>query len=169
MSIAIGGAWAMLAVLWYSAALPVPALFGGSADALLLIVLVWACVRRPEEAIAIALVGGFATDLLSDQPLGITVLALLPAALAGGLRSARMLDTDWVSSMILAAGATLAYHVILLALLTAAGNGPPIGEALREEALPASLTNALLAPIIHLIIWLGSFDIRAERRQLPTG
>lgn len=159
----------MLATLWYAADLPVPSLFGGSADLLLLIVLVWAYVRRPEEAIAIALVGGFTTDILSDQPIGVTALALLPAALAGGLRSARLLDTDWLSSMFLAVGATLAYHVILLTLLTAAGTGPPLAEALRDEALPATLTNALLAPLFHLTVWLGSFDVRAERRQLPAG
>lgn len=169
MSVAIGGAWALFAALWASEALPTPGLLGAPADIALVLVIVWSYVRRPEEAIAIAVVGGFATDLLSSQPLGVSVLALLPAALAGGFREARVLDTDWVSTMAVTLVATIVYHLILLTLLTMAGTAPPIGEAMREVALPAALVNALLAPLFYVAIWLGSLDLRASRRQLRAG
>ncbi|HWO93271.1 MAG TPA: rod shape-determining protein MreD [Dehalococcoidia bacterium] len=168
MSIIIGGMWVTFVVLWESAGLPLPALFGAPADVLLLIVFAWAYVRSPEEAIGVAIIGGFAADLLSDHPLGITVLALLPATVIGSVRGARLLDTDWVSTMLLGAAATLVYDVILLGLLRLSGDVSGLADALVHEAPAAALLNALLAPLVYLVVIAGSRDVRAARRQIRT-
>lgn len=168
MSLAAGGAWLVLAALWQAAALPAPALLGAHADIAVVIVLVWAYVRSPEDAAVLALIGGLTLDGLSDQPLGFSVLALLPAAVAGSVRGARILDTDWFSTVLLVVVATLAYHALLLGLLTISGEQLPVGTLYLEEALPAAVLNGLIAPLVYLVVWAASFDVRPSRRQLRT-
>ncbi len=168
MSVAIGAGWVVFVALWHSADLPVPTLLGARADIVLVVILVWAYVRSPEDAIILALIGGLTLDLLSDQPTGISVLALLPAAVAGSVKGARMLDTEWLSTVALAVVVTLAYHVVLLALLSMTGGEPPLLETLRGQALPAAVLNALIAPLLYLLLWAASFDLRLSRRQLRT-
>lgn len=168
MSLILGGAWLLLAALWQAAALPQPSLLGSPVDFAVVLVLVWAYVRSPEDAIVLAVIGGIAIDALSAQPLGVTVLALLPAAVLGSIRGARMLDTEWGSTILLALAATLVYHLVLLTMLNLTLTAPIPGSVFIDQALPAALLNALIAPIVYLIVWTASFDVRPTRRQIRT-
>ena len=168
MTIIPGVIWVVLIALWESAGLPVPGLLGAAADLALLVVLMWAYARNPADAIILAVVGGVTMDVLSGQPLGITVLALLPATVVGSIRGARMLDTEWLSTIVLAAVATMAYHVVLITMLQLTEGGLPIGTLLSQQLLPAIIVNALLAPVVYLIVWAASFDVRPARRALRT-
>jgi rod shape-determining protein MreD len=168
MSIAIGVVWIVLAVIWQAAALPVPALFGARADLAVLIVLAWSYVRSPQDAVILAFAGGIVQDGLSYHALGISTLALLPVVVLGSFRGARMLDTDWVTTMFMAAAATLAYHALLLSLIAVTGDGPsPIG-ALVRQGVPSALMNALLMPPLYLVLLVASIDFRVQRRQIRT-
>lgn len=168
MSVIVGVAWIVFAVMWQTAGLPVPGLFGARADVALLIVLAWSYVRSPEDALVLAFAGGMALDGLSSHALGISVLALLPTVVLGTLRGARVLDTDWMMTMVLAVLATLSYHAILVALLAMTGNAPAPVDAFARNGLPAALMNAMLIPPLYLALLVGSLDMRIQRRQIRT-
>lgn len=168
MSVAVGVAWIVLAALWESAALPEPSLAGVPGDAVLLIILLWAYIRSAEQAIAMALVAGLTLDLASSHPVGISALALFPAAILGSVRGARILDTDWLVAVALAAVATISYHLLLWSLLRLSGVGPEFG-LVWGDALTAAMLNGLLAPLLYLLLRLASFDMRLSKRQIRTG
>lgn len=168
MSVAIGVAWIVFAALWESAALPEPSLAGVPADAVLLIILLWAYIRSAEQAIAMALVAGLALDLMSSHPVGISALALFPAAVMGSIRGARILDTDWIVAVVLAAAATISYHLLLWSMLRLSGVGPEFG-LVWGDVLTATMLNGLLAPLLYLILRITSFDMRLSKRQIRTG
>ena len=168
MSLVVGAAWLILAAIWQTAALPVPSMLGAPADIAPLIILMWAYVRSPEDAVVLALIGGLTIDVAGNQPPGITVLALLPATVVGSIRGARMLDTEWLSTILLAFTATFAYHIVLIALLSLTGEALSAGAMLRQQALPASVLSAVLAPPLYFLVWAASFDVRPSRRQIRT-
>lgn len=168
MSLALGATWVVFVVLWQTAGLPVAGLAGGHADVLMLIVLVWAYLRSPRQAIALAVIGGFTVDILSAHAPGVTVLALLPAAAIGGFQGIKLLDTDWVSPAILAVGSTVVFHFILLVLLNVQGGAPPLWDAMTSTVLASAVVNGLVTPLLYAFVWLASFDVRPSRRRLRT-
>ena len=168
MSLVLGVTWVVFVALWQTAGLPIPGLAAGRADSLLIIVLVWAYLRSPGQAIILAVIGGFTVDVLSAHAPGITVLALLPAAAIGGFQGIKLLDTEWVSTVIFAVGSTVVFHLIFLVLLNVQGVGPPLGEALTSTVPASAVVNGLVTPLLYAFLWLASFDVRPSRRKLRT-
>lgn len=122
---------------------------------MLLVVLTWAVVRGTDEGLMWAFVGGVIVDLLSGGPLGATTVALVGAAYLAGQSLGQELGSPTVRLTILVALGALAYHLILLLILSWTGHTVSWGFSLVRVGGPSVLLNALLAPaVLQPLSWL---------------
>jgi len=122
---------------------------GARPDLMLLFVLVWAAVRGVDEGVVWGLIGGLVIDMLSGGPPGATTLALLVAALLAGQPWGRGIGSPVIRLLLLAFVAVLAYHLILLLVLSWTGYPVDWGWAILRVAGPSALLNASLTPFVQ--------------------
>lgn len=122
---------------------------GLNADLVLLIVLAWGLLRGPHEGLVWGLLGGLSLDLLSVVPFGANALALVLVGYGLGLSSRGGLHPPTLLVALASVPlATLAYDVVLMAVLQAAGWPIDWGLALWQTVLPAAVLNSLfMGPI----------------------
>jgi len=123
-------------------------LLGAHPNLLLLVVLIWAVVRGLDEGLVWAFVGGLILDLLSGGPLAATALALLSAAYLAGQSLGEEVGSVALRVTVLAALGALAYHVVLLLILSWTGHAVSWGSSLARVGVPSVVLNAVLAPVV---------------------
>uniref|UniRef100_A0A831X9C9 Rod shape-determining protein MreD n=1 Tax=Thermorudis peleae TaxID=1382356 RepID=A0A831X9C9_9BACT len=111
-----------------------------------------------------AALAGFALDFLTLEPLGSHGLGLLLVAVIGGLAHRRLFRSDLVSPMGLVILATLASHLVAVALQWALGTRPPIDVVLRVAGLTALLNVAVVPLVYGAIVALE----RSGMRRAPS-
>ncbi|MDO8615557.1 MAG: rod shape-determining protein MreD [Dehalococcoidia bacterium] len=152
--IAIVIAW-FLALL-NASALPYVQVLGVTPDLVLIFAVCWAMVRGQDEALFVVPLAGFLRDLNTSDPLGTSVLAMAPVVLLAAAIRLRALDTEFVPTIAVVAGGSLAYGVISMMVLAATGQDIQWLDALLTVTLPGMLVNALFTPILYLPVhWLG--------------
>jgi rod shape-determining protein MreD len=132
-------------------------ILGVHVDLVLVAVIAWAALRRFEDGLVWAVLGGLALDLFSALPLGTSVVALalaalVGAAIAGSLRTIH----QFLIALAVPVGA-LTYY--LSATLLMALGGLPVSwvELYRGVVGPAVLVDTLLAPLMLIVLaWLSS-------------
>lgn len=139
----------LLAVLSVSA-LPYWRVLGVTPDLVLIFVACWAMLRGQREAMLVVPMAAFLRDLVTSDPLGISLLALAPIVPLAALRDLQILETDFLPTLAVVALASLAYGLISMAVLAAVGQEIPALPALRAAVLPAVIVNALITPIVYL-------------------
>jgi len=130
-------------------------------DFLLLVVMSWALVRRPNEALVWAFGGGLIVDLLSGGPFGATTIGLMAVVLI----AVAMVDGTFRGRAFLpivtAFAATLAFHALYLLMMLLVGQRADGLDALFRLALPSAVYNAALSvPVYGLMA-------RIDRRIRP--
>lgn len=98
-----------------------------------------------------AALAGLTLDVLTLEPLGSHGLALLLAAVIGGLARRRLFRSDLVIPMGLVVLATLASHLVVAGLQWALGQRPPAEAVLRVAVLTAVL-NVAAVPLVYMVI-----------------
>jgi rod shape-determining protein MreD len=138
-------------------------LLGARPDLMLSVVLVWAVLRGVDEGMVWGLIGGLALDILSGGPMGANTLALLAAALLAGQSWGRGIGSALIRLLLLAFVAILAYHLVLLFVLSWTGYLVDWGWAILRVAGPSALLNMALAPFVQVpLSWLER-SMRRER------
>jgi rod shape-determining protein MreD len=131
-------------------------ILGVHVDLVLVAVIGWAALRRFEDALLWAALGGLALDLFSALPIGTSVVALSLAALvaatiAGSLRT--------IHAFLIALAvpvAALTYYLSATALMALGGLTVSWVELYRGVVGPAILVDTLLAaPMLVLLAWLS--------------
>ncbi|KPK47885.1 MAG: hypothetical protein AMJ77_01690 [Dehalococcoidia bacterium SM23_28_2] len=140
----------LFAALAQVAAAPYFPLLGVTANPLLVLLVCWAMVRGPEETMALIPVAGIFKDLITTDPVGASVLALLPIVPLAAIRERRPTESEFLPTLAVVAAASLSYHLIYMIVLTAVGDGPPWLQSPVRVILPAALFNALITPIFYL-------------------
>jgi rod shape-determining protein MreD len=142
-------------------------LWGARPNLMLLVVLVWSVIRGVDEGMVWGFIGGLVVDLLSGGTLGATVLALLAVALLAGQPWGRGIGSPTIRLLLLAFVAVLAYHLILLMVLTFwTGYGVDWAWAILRVAGPSALLNTSLAPFVQRsLAWL---ERRTRQERLFT-
>ncbi len=131
-------------------------LLGVTANPLLVLLVCWAMVRGPGEPMVLILMGGTFKDLITTDPVGVSVLALLPIVALAAIRERWPTESEFLPTVAAVAAASLSYHLIYMMVLTAVGDGPPWLQSPTRVLLPAALFNALLTPIFYLPIRWGT-------------
>jgi rod shape-determining protein MreD len=94
---------------------------------------------------------GLWIDVLTMDPLGKHVLALLVVALIGGATSGKLFRSGAVLPIITVLGATLVYGIVLIVLSALAGE-PAGGVGAIRLAVMTALLNALLVPLAYGVL-----------------
>jgi rod shape-determining protein MreD len=138
-------------------------LWGARPNLMLLVVLIWSIVRNLDEGLVAALIGGLILDLFSGGPPGLMALGMLAAAFLAGQEWGRGVGfpiiTLWFSTLI----SVLAYHVVLLTVLSWTRYSVDWVTAFLYIAAPSALLNAVLAPFIRPILSWWERRTRRER------
>jgi len=126
----------------------------------------WAAIRG-NEGLLWALGGGLLLDIQSGGPFGLhltgmafgsflaTLLDRAPASLA------LFRTLNWVLIV------SVAYYVVAIVVLTAAGRSLGAIDSLTNVALPSTLINVLLALPTHAVLNRLQARLRAQERFLP--
>ena len=132
------------------AAAPYFPLLGVTANPLLVLLMCWAMVRGPKETMVLIPLAGIFKDLITSDPVGASVLALLPVVPLAAMRERWPTESEFVPTLAVMAVASLSYDLLYMMVLTAVGDGPPWLQTAVRVILPAALFNALLTPIFYL-------------------
>jgi len=131
-------------------------LLGVTANPLLVLLMCWAMVRGPSETLVLIALAGTFKDLITTDPVGASVLALLPIVPLAAIRERRLTESEFLPTLAAVAVASLSYHLLYMMILTAVGDGPPWLQSPMRVLLPAALFNALLTPIFYLPVRWGT-------------
>jgi rod shape-determining protein MreD len=125
-------------------------LLGVTANPLLVLLVCWAMVRGPRETMVLIPIAGIFKDLMTTDPVGVSVLALLPIVALAAIRERRPMESEFLPTLAVVVVASLCYDLVYMVLLTAVGDGPPWLQTPIRVVLPAALFNALLTPVLYL-------------------
>ena len=160
-------ALALAAVLVDVAFAPGATLFGVRPELTLVLIALWAALRPQSEVMLLAPAAGLALGLLGNEPLGASVLALAPIALAGGSRNGASTQRRFVFSIGLVAAGTLVYAPALAAISWLLGDPSPLGLGALPTLATLMLLNAVLAAMLYwpLARLTGDPAARTELRR----
>lgn len=133
-------------------------------DFLLLMVMSWALVRRPHEALMWSFVGGVVVDLVSGGPFGGTVISLLVVAQIATLMADGAFRGRAVLPVVTAFAATFAFHGVYLLTMLLVGQQVDGLDALVRIVLPSAVYNAALSLIVHGL--MSAIDRRIRPKAL---
>ena len=148
-------AGSFFAVVLAASVMPYVKVLGVAPDLVLIFAACWAMIRGQREAMVVVPVAGLLRDLTTSDPVGTSVLGYLFFVILGIIvllavvRELRPLESDFLPALAVVATASLAYAVISMTVLTAAGEDVPWGTALLQVALPSMLVNSLFAVIVY--------------------
>ncbi|MEA2645909.1 MAG: hypothetical protein QOE92_992 [Chloroflexota bacterium] len=158
--------WLALPILGLLAAMQtslVPGLEVGPARPHLLLVWVvcWAVVRGRGEAMPWAIVGGLLLDALSQMPPGAHLLALVVVVFVADLGHRVMQGSTALYAAAAVLAATLAYGLLLMAVLAVTGHPVTLVDTVILDLLPGAAYNMVLLVPVFLLQ-------RAIDRRFPT-
>jgi rod shape-determining protein MreD len=133
-------------------------------DFLLLIVMSWALLRRPNEALVWCFAGGLVIDLVSGGPFGGTVLGLMAVALIATVMADGMFRGRTALPIVTAFVATLAFHGLYLLAMLLVGQRVDGLDALLRIVLPSAVYNSALSLIVHAL--MSAIDRRIRPKAL---
>lgn len=156
----------LLAALGVSA-LPYIHVLGVAPDLVVIFAASWAIVRGHDEALVVVPIAGLLRDLMTSDPLGMSVLALAPIVLLAAAIQLRRVDTKFLPTVIVVAAGSIVYGIISMLALTATGREVPWIDGLLRVVVPSAIVNALFTPMVYLPVqWLGA---RSTARIMGPG
>lgn len=135
------------------------------ADLPLVAVAGWGLMRGAREGVIWGFVGGVAVDLLSGAPFGAACLGLMAAGFLAGLGKRSAVGARLLLPLAVALLATLAYDLLFLVVVAAAGQHVAWWEALYRIILPSAVLNAAL--LLLLFPPLHSLYARLQAEDAP--
>jgi rod shape-determining protein MreD len=138
--------------------------WGVSFDLPLLVVVSWGLMRGAREGVVWGFVGGLVVDALSGAPMGAVTMSLMAAGGLSGLGQATVVRARFLFPSAAAFLATILSTIIFLLVLEISGQPLPWLDALLRIAMPAALLNAVLMPLVFLLMsalqsWLRRDEI----------
>jgi rod shape-determining protein MreD len=144
------GPLTMTVVLLQVAAAPYFPLAGATGNPLLALLVCWAMVRGPRETMVLIPLTAVFKDLITNDPVGVSVLALLPIVPLAAIRERHLTQSEFVPTVAVVAVASLCYHLIYMIVLTSLGENVPWLDSPLRVLLPAALLDTVLTPMFYL-------------------
>lgn len=164
MSLAIGALAVLIAVIAQVSILPAFSIFGVQPNLVIVLLVAWIAVRPQREALLLIPLAGLLLGLLDSQLLGLAMLALSPLVLMTEVRRLRLVESEFLPALLLAAVATLAYESTILLTLAVRTRQLDWLASLLDVLVPAAIASVLLLIPVYGLVRLASQDIR---RQVP--
>ena len=163
------GPLAMTVVLFQVAAAPYFPLMGATANPLLALLMCWAMVRGPREAMVLIPLTAVFKDLITNDPVGVSVLAMLPIVPLATVRERHPTQSEFVPTVVVVAVASLCYHLVYMVVLASLGEDVPWLQSPVEVLLPAALLDAALTPLFYLPLFLVTTVTESRARLRVVG
>jgi rod shape-determining protein MreD len=128
--------------------LPRFTILGLTPNLLLLTVLASSIRQGPNHGMMWAWIGGMVSDLTLGATLGLSSLALIPAALLAGLARHRPLRGGWVTTALIIGAALAVFQVAYLMLQTVVGQ-TIFAPGIRQIVLPLWGLHLLAFPLVY--------------------
>ncbi len=158
---------AMTVALFEVAAAPYFPLLGATADPLLVLLVCWAMVRGPRETMVLIPVAALFKDLITNDPVGVSILAFLPIVPLAAVRERRLTQSEFVPTVAMVVAASLCYHLVYMAVLTALGENVSWLQSPLRVLVPAALLDAVLTPFFYLPLrWATTLAERGARLRV---
>ena len=163
MSLAVGALLIVFAALAQVSAMPSFSIFGAHPNLVIALLVSWIAIRTQREALLLIPLAGLLLGLLDSQPLGLAMLALAPLILLSEVKEFRLVESDLLPALGIAAVATLAYESTGLLTLAVRGESPNWLASVLDILVPATIANVLLLLPVYGIVRLASTDLRHRR------
>jgi rod shape-determining protein MreD len=142
---------------------PELAVWGVFADLPLLVVVSWSLLRGSREGIVWGFITGLTVDLFSGAPFGAATLPMVLVGLLSGLGQATIFRAHIALPLVVMFLATVFYDLLFLSIVRLSGYPVTWLESLLRLILPSALLNALLVPVVFVIMrWLSTRFGREE-------
>src|SRR5262245_5764229 len=135
--VAFAAAW-FLAVV-NSSVMSYVTVLGVHPDLLVIFAACWATRRGVDEALVVAPMAGLLHDLSTSDPLGTSMLALMPVVGLAGFVRLRAVDSQFVPAVVVVAAGSLAYSLISISVLASTGQSIAWVDALLRVAMPLAV------------------------------
>lgn len=162
MSLAIGVLAILVAVIAQVSILPAFSIFGVQPNLTIVLLVAWMAVRSQREALLLIPFAGFLLGLLDGQPLGLAMIALAPLILMTEVGKLRLVESDLLPALLLAALATLAYESTILLTLAVKGERLDLLASVLDVLVPSAIASVLLLIPVYGLIRLASLDFRRQ-------
>ena len=163
------GPLAMTVVLFQVAAAPYFPLMGATANPLLALLMCWAMVRGPREAMVLIPLTAVFRDLITNDPVGVSILAMLPIVPLAAVRERHPTQSEFVPTVVVVAVASLCYHLVYMVVLASLGEDVAWLQSPVEVLLPAALLDAVLTPLVYLPLLLVTTVTESQARLRVVG
>ena len=163
MSVAVGLLIVIAAVIAQVSILPAFSIFGVQPNLVIVLLVAWMAARDQREALLLIPAAGFAQGLLDSQPLGLAMLALSPLILMTEVRGLRLVESDLLPAVLLAAVATLVYESTVLVTLAVRGEHLDWLASVLDVLVPSAIANVLLLLPVYGLVRLASLDLRRQQ------
>lgn len=141
-------------------------LLGAKPNLQLLVVISWTLIGGGQEGLWWALIGGLWLDLLGGAPLGASALALLLASYVVSLSASAIFRERLAIRILSGLLAGLVYGLVLLGLLALTGRPTLWSVTLFKVIVPDAIYNAVLLPVVYVIMLALSRRVAARRFDL---
>lgn len=118
-------------------------------DLPLLMVVAWGLLSLPGEAAVWGFIAGIFLDLFSGLPFGLQTIALTCIGLLMGLAQTTIFRSNVILPPAAVLFATIAYHVLMLAILSTLGWQIAWSDHLLRVTLPSAVLNMVAFPITY--------------------
>ncbi len=138
-----------LGALLQATVLPRIAILGAHVDLVLLLVVGWAIMRQPDEAVLWGLLGGALVDLFSVATFGTTVLVFGVVAVVVSWANQLSRRSPFVAMLVLSPIATVVADLLRAVVLQRLGWPIDYPSVVALVVLPACVVNTLAAPLVY--------------------
>ncbi len=153
-----------LGALLQATVMPRLALFGAHVDLVLLLVVGWAIMRQPDEAVLWGLLGGALVDLFSVAPYGTSVLVFGVVAVVASWANQLFRRSPLLAMLVLTPFATVVANLLRAVVLQRLGWPIDYPSTVALVVLPECVVNTLAAPVVYAALrLLGPRSGRAPR------
>jgi rod shape-determining protein MreD len=159
VAVYLGLAVGFLGALLQSTVLSEYGWLGAHPDLVVVAVAGWAALRRIEDGLVWALIGGIALDLFSAGPFGLSVLGLIVAALIAWLLGQRLRPYNQILVVASVPFAAFAYYLVATLVLAIGGAAIEPLPLVLSVIGPAIALDTLIGPIVLFALAWASHAI----------
>lgn len=160
MTLAIGALAVLIAVIAQVSILPAFSIFGVQPNLVIVLLVAWIAIRPQREALLLIPLAGLLLGLLDSQLLGLAMIGLSPLVLMTEVRRLRLVESELLPALLLAAVATLAYESTILLTLAVRNRQLDWLSSVLDVLVPAAIASVLLLIPVYGLVRLASQDMR---------
>jgi len=154
----------LMTALVQTSVMPAFPVFGVVPNLVLALAVCWTIVRGQQEAMVVVPVAGVCLGLFGSQPLGVTLLAMMPVVLFAELRALRLTPSNFLLTVAIVFLSSMAYETVLLVALRVEGETVGWFAAFWRVVLPTGIVSVLFTPPLYWLVWSRSEGPRRRVR-----